>query len=60
MTNKNDTIDDGIVILIKPQKKGKFAVGMTTKDTEEKHAKERSKCVGLGIAKEELENRDPT
>ena len=39
MTKKNDTIDDGIVILIKPHKKGKFAVGLTTDykaDTPEK------------------------
>ena len=50
MTKKNDTIDDGIVILIKPHKKGKFAVGITTNYTADTPEKEMCKLVALGIA----------
>ena len=59
MTKKNDTIDDGIVILIKPHKKGKFAVGITTNYTADTPEKEMCKLVALGIAQEVLENPDP-
>ena len=59
MTKKNDTIDDGIVILIKPHKKGKFAVGLTTDYKADTPEKEMCKLVALGVAQQVLENPDP-
>ena len=59
MTKKKNTIDDGIVILIKPHKKGKFAVGLTTNYNADTPEKEMCKLVALGVAQHVLEDPDP-
>tara|TARA_Y100001938_G_scaffold138803_1_gene204805 strand:+ start:2221 stop:2532 length:312 start_codon:yes stop_codon:yes gene_type:complete len=56
---KKSTIDDGIVILIKPYTKGKFAVGLTTDYRADTPEKEMCKLVALGVAQQVLENPDP-
>ena len=59
MTKKNDTTNDGIVILLKPYKKGKFAVGLTTDYNADTPEKEMCKLVALGAAQLLLEDPDP-
>ena len=59
MTKKNDTTNDGIVILLKPYKKGKFAVGVTSDYVADTSEKEMCKMVALGVAQLLLEDPDP-
>tara|TARA_R100000900_G_scaffold24891_1_gene19675 strand:+ start:1186 stop:1500 length:315 start_codon:yes stop_codon:yes gene_type:complete len=59
MTKKNDTTNDGIVILLKPHNKGKFAVGITSDYVADTSEKEMCKMVALGVAQLLLEDPDP-
>jgi len=59
MTKKKSKIDDGIIILIKPHTKGKFAVGITTDYIADTPEKEMCKLVAIGVAQAVLEDPDP-
>tara|TARA_R110002012_G_scaffold187326_1_gene354328 strand:+ start:65 stop:379 length:315 start_codon:yes stop_codon:yes gene_type:complete len=59
MTKKNDTTDDSMFILLKPHKKGKFAVGVTSDYVADTSEKEMCKMVALGVAQLLLEDPDP-
>ena len=47
---KKEDVEEGIVILIKPHTKGKFAVGITTNYIADTPEKEMCKLVALGAA----------
>tara|TARA_R110000764_G_scaffold234433_1_gene328276 strand:- start:811 stop:1128 length:318 start_codon:yes stop_codon:yes gene_type:complete len=56
---KKEDVEEGIVILIKPHTKGKFAVGITTNYIADTPEKEMCKLVALGAAQLMLEDPDP-
>ena len=58
MTKKNDTTNDGIVILLKPYKKGKFAVGLTTDYNADTPEKEMAYIVALGLRQISIDDPD--